>query len=61
MKWRELKTEEVIETIKSPERIETTVFGRMNAYKRIGIKSLKVTYVKEQEKIVVISVIDKNK
>jgi len=61
IKWRELNTDEVIETIKSPEKVETTIFGRMNAYKKIGIKLLKVTYKEEQDKIIVISAVDKNK
>ncbi len=61
MKWRRIEETEVIETIKSPERTEPSVFGRMNAYKSIGAKLLKVTYIEEGDNIVVISAVDKNR
>ncbi len=61
MKWREIRESEIKETINSPDRVETALFGRKNAYKNIGDKLLKVTYVEESSKIVIISVVDKNR
>ena len=61
MKWREINESEVIEVIKSPERIESSIFGRKNAYKNIGVKLLKVTYIEKESKIIIVSVVDKNR
>ncbi len=60
MKWRGIEKAEIIEAIESPERTEPSVFGRINAYKRIGAKMPKVTYIEEKDNIVVISAVDKN-
>ena len=47
--------------MKSPDRIEPSIHGRTNAYRKFGPKLLKVTYIKETGKIFIISAIDKNK
>jgi hypothetical protein len=61
MKWRKLETEEIIETVKNPDKKEVTNFGRINAFKKIGLKLMKVTYIEEKDHIIVISAVDKNK
>ncbi len=61
MKWREISEDEIKNTILSPEKIEDSKKGRKNAFKHIGKKWLKVTFKQEGGKIVIITVIDKNK
>ena len=36
MKWRKISEEEVQNTISNPEKIETSIKGRKNAYKHIN-------------------------
>ena len=43
----------------SPERIEQSTKGRINVYKAVGAKYLKVTYKEFSEELLVISVVDK--
>ncbi len=61
MKWREVAEEEIKNTILYPEDIEDSIKGRKNAFKHIGDKWLKVTFKYEGDRIIVITVIDKNK
>ena len=61
MKWRKISEEEIKDTVLHPEEIEDSIKGRKNAFKRVGQKWLKVTFVKENDKITIITVIDKNK
>ena len=60
MKWRKISGEEVKNTIFNPETIVDTVKKRKNAFKHIGNKWLKVTFIQESNKITVITAIDKN-
>jgi len=59
MKWRRISQEEVFLTLENPDKIEESVRGRVNAYKSIGERYIKVTYKKFPGKILVISVVDK--
>ena len=61
MKWREIIEEDVRDTILSPEKVEDSIKGRKNAVKHIGRKWLKVTYKEETDRIVIITVVDRNK
>lgn len=61
MKWRKISEEEIKDTVLHPEKIEDSIKDRKNAFKHVGQKWLKVTFVKENDKIIVITVIDKNK
>lgn len=61
MKWRKISEEEIKDTTLHPEKIEDSIKDRKNAFKRVGQKWLKVTFVKENDKITIITVIDKNK
>ena len=60
MKWRNIAEEEVRNTILEPEKVEDSIKNRKNAYKWINNKWLKVTFVREDGKITVITAIDKN-
>ncbi len=60
MKWRKISEEEVKNTIFNPETIVDSVKKRENAFKHIGNKWLKVTFIQEDNKITVITAIDKN-
>jgi hypothetical protein len=59
MKWRKISEEEVLDALNRPERIEQSIRGRVNVYKAVGAKHLKVTYREFSEEILVISVMDK--
>ena len=61
MKWRDISGTEVEETLAHPDSIEHFSSGRINAFRTIGTKLLRVSYVEEKERIIVISVVDKNK
>ena len=45
----------------SPDRVERSIDERTNAYKRVGGRLLKVTYVGEEADVVVITVIEKER
>ncbi len=61
MKWRRISEEEVYLTLNTPDKIEESIQGRMNAHKTIGQRYIKVTYKKFSEEILVISVVDKSR
>jgi hypothetical protein len=61
MKWRKISEEEIKSAILNPETVDDSIKGRKNAFKHIGHKWLKVTFVKEKDKITIVTVIDKNK
>lgn len=44
MKWRQISEEEVLHVLNSPEMVEQSIRGRVNVYKAVGAKHLKVTY-----------------
>jgi hypothetical protein len=59
MKWRKISEEEVILVINEPDKSEQSIKGRINLYKRIGQRNLKVTYKEFSEEILIISAVDK--
>ncbi|GAB6274998.1 MAG: hypothetical protein STSR0004_18630 [Peptococcaceae bacterium] len=61
MKWRKISEEEVRLTMSNPDKMETSIKGRINVYKIIGKKYIKVTYKEQPCEIPVISVVDKSK
>jgi len=61
MKWRDITEDEVKDTILYPESVEDSIKDRKNAFKHIGNKYLKVTYREESNKIIIVTVVDKNK
>jgi hypothetical protein len=59
MKWRRVAEAEVLSVLDAPDRVEESIDERRNAYKLMGDRLLKVTYVDEEGDIVVITVIEK--
>lgn len=59
MKWRKISEEEVKLTLDSPDKIEQSIKGRINVFKAIGKKYIKVTYKEFADEILVISVVEK--
>ena len=60
MQWRIVSEDEVMQVLNSPARIESSVRGRVNAFKTVGTKTLKVTYKEFSEEVLVISVVNKS-
>lgn len=59
MKWRKISEKEVLSVINEPDSNEVSIKGRINLYKKIGQRCLKVTYKEFPEEILIISVVDK--
>ena len=59
MKWRQISEYEILETIKSPDKLERSFHGKWNAFKILGRRYIRVTYKPEKKFIMVISVVDK--
>jgi len=61
MKWRRISEEEVYLALESPDKVEQSIRGRMNAYKLIGNRHMKVTFKEKSGETLVISVVEKGK
>jgi len=61
MKWREISEDEVRQTVFAPESVEDSTGARKNAFRHLGTKWLKVTFLLEGERITIITVIDKSR
>ncbi len=59
MKWRRVSESEVQEAIYKADKLEDTVKGRKNAFKRVEGRLLKVTYLVGIEEFTVITTIVK--
>ncbi len=59
MKWRSVSESEVLEVIQHADKVEDTVKGRKNAFKMVGGRLLKVTYLPGAEELTVITTIVK--
>jgi hypothetical protein len=55
MKWREVSEEEVKLTLTDFDKIEDSIKGRKNAYKQFPTRLIKVTFIEEAGKIIVIT------
>ncbi|KHE92017.1 MAG: DUF4258 domain-containing protein [Candidatus Scalindua rubra] len=60
MKWRRISEEEVALVFSSPDKTEQSVKGRINVYKTIGTRYIKVTYKELSDEVLIISVVDKS-
>jgi hypothetical protein len=49
----------VLSALEAPDRVEPSRDERINAYKSVGDRLLKVTYIEEDGNIVVITVVEK--
>lgn len=56
MKERSVKEEEAEITLREPDYIEASIKGRINAFKFINNRFLRVTFKEEPEQILVITV-----
>jgi hypothetical protein len=59
MTWRNVAEADVIKTLEAPDRTEASVGKRINAYKTLDNRMLKVTYSVDNSQIVVVTVIRK--
>lgn len=59
MKWRRVSEADVVSVLNAPDRVEQSMDGRINAYKSLGDRLLKATYIEEKGNIVLITVIEK--
>lgn len=55
MKWRGISEEDVKITLSNYDKIEESFKGRKNAYKTIDSSLIKVTFKKENNRIIVIT------
>ena len=60
MKWRKISEEEIEKTLELPDKTEPCGEKRVNVFKSLGKRLLKVSYVINADEIVIISVVDKN-
>ena len=58
MRWRRISETEVEEAIRDPDRLAPTVRGRINSFKRIGNREIRVTFVETDTGILVITAVD---
>ncbi len=60
MKWRKISEDEVNFVLNSPDKTEQSIKGRINVYKTLGSRYIKVTYKEFSDEIFIISVVDKS-
>lgn len=62
MKWRKIPKEEIELAVKQPDKLEKSSYNRrINVYKKIKKRFLKVSYTTKKDQILIITVIDKSK
>jgi hypothetical protein len=61
LKWRNISLDDVEACLTHPDKVEQMPTGRTNASKSIGKKLIRVSYVEEEERIMVVSVVDRNR
>lgn len=59
MRWHRIDEHLIQRALEAPDWEEPSVEGRINRWKRIGERFLRVTYKEEPERIVVISAVIK--
>ena len=57
MKWRKVSATEAIAVLELPDREEKSTGNKINAYKLVDNRTLKVTYKRDGSDIVVVTVI----
>lgn len=60
MRWRRITEQEVEDTIRNPDRMESTHQGKANAFKLIGSRRIGVTFRESEIGIVVVTVVDRS-
>ena len=59
MRWRRISETAVEDTVADPDRVEPSIRGRTNAYKQIGDRQIRVTFVETENGILIITVVDR--
>lgn len=59
MKWRRISEKEVKTVLSKPDKQEGTKYGRKNAQRAIEERLIKVTFKEINDKILIISAVDK--
>ena len=61
MKWRNVSATETIAVLEQPDREEKSTNNRINAYRLLNDRFLKVTYKREGSDVMVVTVIEKER
>ena len=61
MKWRNISATETIAVLEQPDREEQSKGNRINAYRLLNDRFLKVTYKREGSDVMVVTVIEKER
>jgi hypothetical protein len=61
MRWHQISEDLIHATLAAPDSEEPTVAGRINRWKRVADRFLRVTFREEPERIVVISAVFKRR
>ena len=61
MKWRNVSATETIAVLEQPDREEKSTSNRINAYRLLNDRFLKVTYKREGSNVMVVTVIEKER
>jgi hypothetical protein len=61
MKWRNVSATETIAVLEQPDREEKSTSNRINAYRLLNDRFLKVTYKREGSDVIVVPVIEKER
>lgn len=56
MRLHDISLEHVLEVLRDPAKVDSTIRGRYNAFKRIGQRFIRVTYKEEEMRYVIITV-----
>lgn len=60
MRWRKILPEEVISVVQDPDRVEPTIRGRLNAFKTVSGRLIKVTYREFEDHLLIITAVIKS-
>ena len=61
MKWRNVSATETIAVLEQPDREEKSTSNRINAYRLLNDRFLKVTYKREGSDVMVVTVIERER
>jgi hypothetical protein len=61
MKWRNVSATETIAVLEQPDHEEKSTSNRINAYRLLNDRFLKVTYKREGSDVMVVTVIEKER
>ena len=61
MKWRNVSATETIAVLEQPDREEKSTSNRINAYRLLNDRFLKVTYKREGSDVVVVTVFERER